>query len=200
MCIESILPDKAISELDYVRLAKEDDPVAFAALLERYMPILHARVRRYSQIDGVDTDDLLQEGMLALYRAVKGYDISTQNQFNTYAITCINNSMTSAIKTHIRNLRKSSSVNLDEIDEHHLHKLASRHNVEVLLEDVFIGKETFVSRLGQIEQLLTNLEQQVLKLYLGGKTYEQISRTLGKSTKTVDNALQRVRRKLRPKL
>lgn len=194
------LPGQSSSERELVRLAKEGDPTAFTLLSEQFMPVLHGRAGRYSNIVGVDTEDFVQEGMLALYRAVMGFDPETGIQFRTYAITCIHNSMASAIKTHMKNVAQRGGVHFDETDEQKLHQQTTLHVDGMLVEDIYIQMETNSFRMRQIEDLLSEFERHVLKLYLSGQSYQQIARVLSVTTKSVDNALQRVRRKLRPEL
>lgn len=200
MNIASPSPVPEPSEQELVELAKQEDAAAFAALSDRYMPVLQSRAGRYSNIVGVDTEDFVQEGMLALYRAVKGYDAATGIRFRTYAITCINNSMTSAIRTHMKDVHRGQSLNIDEIDEHSLHQQTSLHAGERMVEDIYFDRETSDHRARQIATLLSDFERQVLERYLSGQSYQHISHVLSTSTKAVDNALQRVRRKLRPEL
>lgn len=182
-------------ETELVHSAKEGDAARFALLVEQYMPVLWGCVSRYSKTAGVDTEDFIQEGLLALYRAVKSFDPQMGIRFRTYAITCINNSMASAIRTHLR-LMSRQGDHLDDMDERHLHRQASVSADD--LEELFIQRETNSRRQRQIEVLLSDFERHVLMLYLDGQTYQEIARVLRTTTKAVDNALQRVRRKLRP--
>lgn len=193
------LPDQTLTEIELVRLAKEDDSAAFSELYNQYMPILQRRAGRYSSIVGVDIEDFIQEGMLALYRAVKGYNPCAGIQFRTYAVTCINNSMASAIKNHMKTVHQRG-LQIDEVDEQQLHKQTTLRTGGMLVEDLYIQMETNSYLLRQIDSLLSDFERQVLKLYLGGQSYHKIAQVLSTTTKAVDNALQRVRRKLRPEI
>lgn len=186
------------SEMELVQRARGGDGAAFDLLCEQYMPVLQGRAGRYSNIVGVDVEDFVQEGMFALYRAVQGYDPDMGIQFRTYAVTCINNSMASAIKTHMKNFSQRGGVQIDEMDEQALHQQTTLLADEMLVEDIFIQKETNSLRQRQIEVLLSDFERQVLVLYLSGQSYQEIASVLSTTTKAVDNALQRVRRKLRP--
>lgn len=187
------------SEIELVQLANEGDPVAFSQLTERYYPFLQKRAGRYSNLVGVDTDDFVQEGLLALFRAVKSFDPSAGVKFRTYAFTCINNSMVSAIKKYMRNAQRQQGMQLDDMDEQNLYNQAGVLD-DARPEDVFFAMETANHRARQIETLLSDFEQQVLRHYLDGRSYQEIADGLHTSTKAVDNALQRVRQKLRPKL
>lgn len=188
----------ALNEMELVRRAEAGDTAAFDLLCEQYMPVLQGRAGRYSSIVGVDVEDFVQEGMLALYRAVKGFDPDAGIQFRTYAVTCINNSMASAIKSHMKNFSRRGGIQIDEMDEQTLHRQTMLLADDMLVEDLFIQKEMNTQRQRQIEILLSDFERQVLVLYLSGQSYQEIANVLSTTTKAVDNALQRVRRKLRP--
>ena len=183
---------------ELVCLARSGDTSAFAVILERYLPVIKYRAGRYSNIAGVDLDDFVQEGMLALFRAVKNFDANAGIQFKTYAVTCINNSLTTAIKSHMKDFGRNAAISLDGIDGQALldDSPQSGHPVE----DEFLEKEATQLRARQILDVLSPFEQQVLALYLEGFRYRQISAKLSSSDKSVDNALQRIRRKLRKEL
>lgn len=194
---EGAIPSyKNISDIELAELAKNGNAGAFTCLSERFMPVLKRRANRYSSVVGIDIDDFIQEGMLALFRAVKGFDAGMDVQFRTYAITCINNSMNTAIKSHMKNIAQSSGVSIDGINEEKLGPDMQRASVHV--EDMFIEQEDSAALAWQIQSRLSNFERQVLKLYLRGHSYLRISELLNTSAKAVDNALQRVRKKLRP--
>jgi len=184
---------KSFSDHELVFQIQEGDHSAFSVLAQRYMPILQRRAARYSNIVGVDVEDFVQEGLLALFKAVKSYNLQAGIQFNTYAITCIHNSLVNAIRVHMKNLRQHA-VPLSDLDEHRYQSAALR---EKPVEDVYLDMEASSLRARQMETLLSDFEQQVLKMYLSGHTYQQSANVLSTSTKAVDNALQRVRRKLR---
>lgn len=186
---------EGLSDKELAAKAKNGDTTAFSVLSERYLPILKSRANRYSNVVGVDTEDFVQEGMLALFKAVKGYDGHMGVQFNTYAVTCVNNSMITAIKSHMRS-RRTASVSIDDNPELHIND--RQKSDSMLVEDMYILQEDSAILADQIQALLSDFERQVLKLYLRGNSYLEISGMLSTSTKAVDNALQRVRRKLRP--
>jgi len=189
-----------LSDRELVFLVQSGNTVAFTALADRYMAFLHKQAGRYANTIGADIEDFVQEGMLALFRAAKGYNPEAKNLFSTYAITCINNSMTDVIRSHAKNTRQSSHLRIDDLDERGLSFHLSSHTLDNPVEDTYLNREASHLRAWQIENLLSNFEQQVLKLYLRGYTYQQISSVLSTATKAVDNALQRVRRKLRPEI
>jgi RNA polymerase sporulation-specific sigma factor len=175
-----IYSDEALAEK-----AKAGVSSAFSVLSERYMFLIKSRANRYAGVVGQDVEDFIQEGMLALFRAVKGFDGGSGFKFKTYAVTCINNSLFSAIKKHMKSV---ATVTLPEEES------------PTQPEELFIEQEASAELASQIQNRLSDFERQVLKLYLKGNSYAEISGTLGFSTKAVDNALQRIRRKLRPEL
>lgn len=185
------LPDNELADC-----IKNGEMNAFTVLLERYIPVLQHTASRYSNIAGVDMDDFMQEGMLALYRAARGYRPEHGTQFNTYAITCITNAMAGTAKKQFREIPQEANLYLDDMGERALHQVvmtaANRGD-----EDIFSQKETSIFRMEKIETLLSDFERQVLRMYLDGASYQDISRDMQTTTKAVDNALQRVRRKLR---
>lgn len=180
------------SDQELVSLIRDGDAVAFNVLSERYKPLLYGQAGKYADITGVDVEDFIQEGMLALYRAVQRYDSSLGAKFGTYATACICHSMTDAVRIHMRMLRSRAALPIDKMDEAGYAQLYSP------VEDSYMDRETTVHRTRQIESVLSDFERQVLMLYLRGHSYQQISAVLRTATKSVDNALQRVRRKLRP--
>lgn len=187
-----------MSDDELVLLVKDGDTSAFTVLSDRYLPALQNRAGRYANVAGIDVEDFLQEGLFALFRATKGFDPEAGARFSTYAITCINNSMTDAIKAHMKNLCRSSHLCIEDLDHHTLNEAMAANSQAHSVEDTYLDQEHSTLRALQIENLLSDFEQQVLKLYLRGLTYQEISVILSTATKAVDNALQRVRRKLRP--
>jgi len=169
-------------------LVQQGDADAFSALLNRYDAALRYRAGRYVGIAGVETEDFLQEGLIALYRAARGYNPNRKARFRTYAVACINNSMATAIKMHLRQQHYQSLLSIQQLDD---------TAISQPIEHALLDQEDLSSLIDSIQSRLSKLERQVLRHYLNGHSYQQISRVLGTSLKTVDNALQRVRRKLR---
>lgn len=172
----------ALEDGELAILVQQGNPDAFQVLSARYSSVLNGRASRYSGAAETEWDDFLQEGLLALYRAAKGYLPGGQAKFSTYAITCINNALHTALKRHLRQQRQKSFLPLEQIN------LAGA--------DVMQAGETTDFLADQIKTRLSAFERSVLRLYLSGLSYRQIAQVLSTSTKPVDNALQRVRRKL----
>ncbi|MFR4987559.1 sigma-70 family RNA polymerase sigma factor [Anaerotruncus colihominis] len=186
----------AVADETLAQRAKNGDDEALADLIERYTPLVCMRARAYAR--GVmDVDDVYQEGMIALLKAVRNYREDTAGSFRTFAAVCVNNKMLSAVTAHMRDknapMRSYLSLSGREIPEDLLAAVSPETDPEKLV----IASEESAARNRRIETLLSPFERQVLRLYLSSYSYEEMSRQLGSSTKAVDNALQRVRRKLR---
>ena len=162
---------RAESDEQLVARAKDGDDEALTALIQRYAPFVRMRAGAYG-VKELDADDLYQEGMIALLTAVRNYCAGLNSSFRTFASVCINNKLNSALRAHMREKNAPMRGYLS------------------------LSEETD-ARNRRIETLLSLFERQVLKLYLSSYSYEEMSKQLGSSTKAVDNALQRVRRKLR---
>ena len=186
----------AVADETLAQRAKNGDDEALADLIARYTPLVCMRARAYAR--GVmDVDDVYQEGMIALLKAVRNYREDTAGSFRTFAAVCVNNKMLSAVTAHMRDknapMRSYLSLSGREIPEDLLAAVSPETDPEKLV----IASEESAARNRRIETLLSPFERQVLRLYLSSYSYEEMSRQLGSSTKAVDNALQRVRRKLR---
>ena len=186
----------AVADETLAQRAKNGDDEALADLIERYTPLVCMRARAYAR--GVmDVDDVYQEGMIALLKAVRNYREDTAGSFRTFAAVCVNNKMLSAVTAHMRDknapMRSYLSLSGREIPEDLLAAVSPETDPEKLV----IASEESAARNRRIENLLSPFERQVLRLYLSSYSYEEMSRQLGSSTKAVDNALQRVRRKMR---
>ncbi|MBE6906685.1 MAG: sigma-70 family RNA polymerase sigma factor [Ruminococcaceae bacterium] len=177
-------------------LAKEGSDEALTNLIQRYIPLVYLRARAYAK-SGLDEDDLFQEGMIALLKAVRNYRSDLEGSFKTFVAVCINNKLNSAVAAHMRDknapMRGYLSLDDSEVSEEQLADSSVRSDPEFLV----IQSEEADARNRRIENLLSIFERQVLKLYLSSYSYDEMATNLGSSTKAVDNALQRVRRKLR---
>ena len=186
---------RGMRDEELARLAKDGDNDALTALIQRFAPLVQLRARSYLRNE-LDADDLYQEGMIALLKAVRNYRDDLPGSFKTFAIVCVNNKMLSAVKAHMRdkNAPMRGYVSLSGSDApEQLGVVAAGDDPELLV----IRNEETDARNRRIENLLSIFERQVLQLYLSSYSYDEMSKQLGSSTKAVDNALQRVRRKLR---
>lgn len=174
-------------------ISKNGAEASLARLIKIFMPYIQKRAAGIS-IAGLDADDLVQEGYIGLFRAMQRYDDRRQASFSTYAITCINNSMTSAIRQTARkkHLPLSGYLSLDEDDTV---RLASEYTPEELA----IANEEYAALQNNIQHNLSDFERDVLALYLEGYDYLAVAQRLDTTPKSVDNALQRARKKLKPR-
>ncbi|MEG1874788.1 MAG: sigma-70 family RNA polymerase sigma factor [Angelakisella sp.] len=175
-----------------VSLVLSGSPQAEAELVTRYLPLIRHKAAGYT-LPGMELDDIVQEGFLGFIRAIRLYD-STKSQFSTFASICITSSMATAAKSALSQkglpLRNYLPLDGDELS-------ASLQDAVQSPEGQLADSEQAAALLRRIDTTLSLMEQQVLRLYLTGHSYQAISAKLSISPKTVDNALQRVRRKLR---
>lgn len=159
---------------------------AFAVLAERMMPFLHKTAARYATVSRVDREDLIQEGLLGLLAAVHGYRPGS-GEFGSYAATCISNRIVSAV----RRFGTDKTILVDEQEMVHTDPAGQADP-----EQLFLEREAAGRLYDRLKQALTPLEYQVLMGQLNGCSYREIASRCAVSEKAVDNALQRVRRKL----
>lgn len=178
--------------------AGEDEATEF--LLQKYGYLVKREVRTVYLI-GAETEDLAQEGMIGLFKAIRDYSPDKAASFSTFASVCIRRQIQNAItnsnrKKHVPlNSYVSLYMNSEEGDNFMLEERLSTSREEDP-EKLLIAREQIEDRNARIKKELSKLEQQVLKLYLQGLSYEEIAEQLGKTEKSIDNALQRIRGKL----
>lgn len=177
-------------------LAQEGDGDAAALLIDRYLPVVGRQARAICP-QGMEWEDLLQEGLIGLLYAVGRYDSGREASFKTFASRCALNQMLSAIEAQGREKRapKQSAIPLEEEG-----RIPQGLPTQGDPEEIFIQRENLSRWKEQLSTLLSPFEQVALKQYLSGYSYQEIARSSHSSTKAVDNALQRVRRKLRTAL
>ena len=177
------------------------DGEAEEQLYERYKQLVRSRAHSYFLI-GADHEDLVQEGMLGLYKAVCEYNESKAASFKSFAELCVTRQILSAIKNATRKkhtpLNNYVSLNRSPVSENgELTLLDSIRSLRVAdPEEVMIGQENFEQMVQYLEKALSPMERRVLGLYLDGLSYPQIAARIEKPLKSVDNAMQRVKRKL----
>lgn len=174
---------KNLTDEELVLKAREDK-AAVSELIARYMCTVELLAKRFS---AELADDLVQEGLMGLLRAVKSYSKEKNASFSTYAAVCVKNKM-------ISSLRKNSMSDTAEIDETELENCFSGG---VIPEEIVIEQERMNEIYSKISSALSEQEWQVFQLFLNGLSYNQIALSLKMPTKSVDNAMQRVRRKLK---
>ncbi len=179
---------------------RQGDRTAEGLLYDRYKQLVRSRAHSYFLI-GADHEDLVQEGMIGLYKAVCEYDESKAASFKSFAELCITRQILSAIKQATRKkhgpLNNYVSLNRSETSDGDLTLLDTVRSLSVAdPEDVVIGRENFDQLVQHLNNVLSPMEQRVLNLYLCGYSYPQIAAKLKKPAKSVDNAMQRVKHKL----
>ena len=169
-------------------------------LLEKYKPLVRQKTRKLFLIDG-DKDDLIQEGMFGLFKAVRYYDPEKNAGFYSFAELCIRRQLISALKGASR--LKHSPLNTYVSLNKPVQEDSERTLMDVLggsrLDDpetLLISREEYTVITGKIERVLSDFEKQVLEAYLSGYSYRDIAKQTGAQPKSVDNALQRIKKKL----
>ena len=192
---------KDMTDEEIVALAQASDGDALEYLLNKYKNFVRSRARSYFLI-GADHEDIVQEGMIGLYKAIRDYRSEKLSSFRAFAELCITRQIITAIKTATRqkHIPLNSYVSLnkpiyDDENERTLIDVISEESTSNP-EEMLITREDIALIEGRIGDMLSPLEKQVLLRYLEGKSYQDISAELGRHTKSIDNALQRIKRKL----
>ncbi|MBR6524757.1 MAG: RNA polymerase sporulation sigma factor SigH [Clostridia bacterium] len=189
-----------MTDEDIVSLSQNGDGQALAFLLDKYKNFVRSKARSYFLI-GADHEDIVQEGMIGLYKAIRDFKSQKLTSFRAFAELCVKRQIITAIKTATRQkhlpLNSYVSLNKPLYDEESDRTLLDVIEGRVTNpEDLYISQEDLNSIQNQIGELLSDLEQQVLASFLDGKSYQEIAAALGRHVKSIDNALQRVKRKL----
>lgn len=170
--------------------AANGDRVAEETLVLRYMRLARACARPYF-LAGGDSEDLLQEAMFGLLKAIREYDKARDVTFRTFAEVCVRNRIRSAVTAAARDkhapLNHSVPMEVQPLSE-------QEHAADP--EELFISREEEAERLDSLNRKLSPLEQRILSLYLHGFSYREIGEQVGRTDKSVDNAVQRIRRKV----
>jgi RNA polymerase sporulation-specific sigma factor len=181
-----------------VDFCKKNHPLAMETLFERYKPLLSKITRSYFLL-GADQDDLMQEAMIGLYKAVVSFNANQQTSFKTFASLCVKRHVLDAIKKS--NAQKHKALN-DSVMFSQCFSGLDDENEEFLFEPYEQSQqsieqtENFEQMIKTIQSKLSKLEFQILTQYLKGQTYAQIAQKLSINSKSVDNALTRIKKKL----
>ena len=171
-------------------------------LMEKHKNLVRKKARALYLIGG-DNDDLIQEGMIGLYKAIRDFDPERGASFHTFADLCISRQLYTAVQASQRQKHQplNSYVSLSDSDnEEQTSSRASYAANDVRNrnpEELFIARENLEDMEDLIEKKLSRFEREVLRYYLSGMNYSQIADTLGKSSKATDNALQRIKKKIK---
>lgn len=190
-----------MSDEEICALAQQADGYALEYLLNRYKNFVRSRARSYFLI-GADHEDIVQEGMIGLYKAIRDFKPDKLASFRAFAELCVTRQIITAIKTATRqkHIPLNSYVSLnkpifDEDSDRTLLDVISEGRI-TNPEDLLIGQEELSSIESRIGEMLSDLEWEVLTAYLDGRSYQEIAADLGRHVKSIDNALQRVKRKM----
>lgn len=194
---------KKAKDEELVLMAQNGDDAAQEYLLDKYKSLVRAKSRAYFLI-GADSEDIIQEGMIGLYKAVRDYNEEKNASFRSFAELCVNRQMITAIKAATRQKHQplNSYVSLnkpvyeEESEQTYMDFLQSSSGSLLNPEALLIGQENKSFLEDQMVKKLSSFETRVLVLYLQGRSYFEIARVLDKPEKSIDNALQRVKKKL----
>jgi len=189
------------SDEDIVKLAKNGEEIATEYLINKYKNFVRVKAKSYFLV-GADREDIIQEGMIGLYKAIRDFRADKLSSFRAFAELCITRQIITAIKTATRQkhipLNSYISLNKPIYDED-----SDRTMLDILSgtkitdpEEVFISHELSDDLREKIQENLSDLESQVLLSYLEGKSYQEMAKELSRHVKSIDNALQRVKRKI----
>ena len=198
----------SINETDYTQMTdeklieniKNEDQNAFNCLVERYNDLVNMKASKFFMA-GAEKDDMVQEGMIGLYKAVKSYVPQKQNSFKTFANMCIERQLITAVKNSNRQkhipLNSSVSLNASAYDDNEDVDRIDILNIKTLNDpsDIIANQEYFKDIQEKIKENLSEFELIVLNEYEKGKSYAAIAEKLNAKTKSVDTAIQRIRKK-----
>lgn len=186
---------------EVVEYAREGDDAALEYLINKYKNFVRSKARSYFLI-GADREDIIQEGMIGLYKAIRDFRLDKLSSFRAFAELCITRQIITAIKTATRQkhipLNSYISLNkpiFDEESDRTLLDVVSGAKVSDP-EELIISREELFDIEEKMGEILSSLEWKVLMSYLEGKSYQEIAEDLKRHVKSIDNALQRVKRKL----
>ena len=188
------------SDEDLVAAVRDGDDQALNSLLQRYRRFARARASNYFLIGG-DRDDVVQEGMIGLYKAIRDYEPDREASFRSFAELCITRQILTAIKTATRqkHVPLNTYVSFDKPNSQDSDRTIGDSIPSEVDDDplrtVLNGDELRELR-ALCSEVLSGLETEVLDLYVEGRSYQEIAESLGRHVKSVDNALQRIKRKL----
>ncbi len=189
-----------MTDEEIVIIAQSGNEDALDFILHKFRPHVARKANSYF-LAGADKDDIIQEGMIGLFKAVRDYKTDKDAAFRSFAELCITRQIISAVKSasRLKHSPLNSYISLDKpiqddnYDSTLLDIIAAGGSGNP--EDIIIGKESMEQVEIKMEEVLSRFECEVLSLYLTGKSYSEISSILKKDAKSIDNALQRIKKK-----
>ena len=192
-----------IPDEELIKKIKSNDTVALNFLIHRYKDVVSMKVSKY-YLNGAEKEDIEQEGLIGLYKAIRGFDLEKQNSFKTFANLCIERQIITAIKGSNRqkhmplnsylSLNTSNYENEDGEEEGQLIEVLDANTVEDPLDTV-TKNEYYKMVEKTIDESLSDFEKKVLAKFIDGQSYIQIAESLNSPVKSIDNAIQRIRKK-----
>ena len=190
----------SMSDEELISLVKSDDKYALDFIIEKYKDLVNMKVSKYFII-GAEKEDIIQEGMIGLFKAIQSFNPNKQNSFKTFANMCIERQLITAIKTSNRqkNIPLNSYLSLntaayEDDEDTTVVEVFNSHLTEDPLDT--ITKKEYYKRVEEaIDKSLSNFEKQVLARFIKGESYVTIAEKLDTQVKSVDNAIQRIRKK-----
>jgi RNA polymerase sporulation-specific sigma factor len=194
-------PFAQVSDDDLVLRAWDGDDQALSTLLARYRNFVRIKARSYFLV-GADREDVVQEGMIGLYKAIRDFDATRQSSFRAFAELCVTRQIITAIKTATRQkhgpLNSYVSLHLpayhEDEPEHEIAEHVSVGSTDPA--DAVVSSAELSALESYFGEILSDLESQVLRRYIEGQSYQEIAAELNRQVKSIDNALQRIKRKL----
>lgn len=191
---------KDMSDEDLINIIKSGDKSALEFLISKYKELVNMKVSKFFMI-GAEREDIVQEGLIGLFKAIKSYNPDKQNSFKTFANLCIERQLITAIKSSNRQkhmpLNSYLSLNTtayEDDEDSSLLEVFNAHQMEDPL-DTITKKEYYQILENAIDKSLSDFEKQVLNCYMQGESYVQIAEKLDTPVKSIDNAIQRIRKK-----
>ncbi len=199
--IEAVKTFSTMHDEEIIEDSRAGNCKALEYLINKYKGFVRAKARTYFLI-GADREDIIQEGMIGLYKAIRDFRKDKLSSFRAFAELCVTRQIITAIKTATRQkhipLNSYISLNkpiFDEESDRTLMDVISEESINDP-EEMVINREEFSGIEAKMGEILSSLECEVLALYLQGKSYQEIAAELDRHVKSIDNALQRVKRKL----
>lgn len=190
-----------MADEELILIVREGDSLALDYMINKYTGFVKSKAKTYFLV-GADKEDIVQEGMIGLYKAIRDFKPDKLSIFKAFAELCITRQIITAIKTATRQkhipLNSYVSLNKPIFEEE-----SDRTLIDVIVEDkvsdpeqIMIDREEYKVMESKMSEVLSDLEWEVLKKYIDGKSYQEISVDLNRQVKSIDNALQRVKKKL----
>lgn len=192
-----------MTDEELIKRIKAEDKSALDFLINKYKEVVNMKVSKY-YLNGAEKEDIIQEGLIGLYKAIKGFNPDKQNSFKTFANLCIERQVITAIKGSNRqkhmplnsylSLNTSNYENEDGEEEGQLIEILDANTIEDPLDTV--TKNEYYKKIEKtIDESLSDFEKRVLSRFIDGQSYIQIAESLNSPVKSIDNAIQRIRKK-----